>query len=127
MQANRAFFIFYTIFTLFSITSVQPLLAQSLADIRVLKISPQDKAAVMELSDGQLQLIRIGDLVNGFGQVVEIAPQRIVFEKQFRGAKEILVIRLIGEQQKLERIRKSGNEKPVYAVPPDQTGADKSN
>ena len=127
MQANKAFIIFFAIFTLLSITSVQPLVAQSMADIRVLKISPRDKAAVVELADGQLQLIRTGDSVNGIGRVVEIAPQRIVFEHQNQGAKELLVIRLVGEQQKLERIRKTDNEKPAHAAPPDQTSVDKSN
>ena len=127
MQANKAFIIFFAIFTLLSITSVQPLVAQSMADIRVLKISPRDKTAVVELADGQLQLIRTGDSVNGIGRVVEIAPQRIVFEHQNQGAKELLVIRLVGGQQKLERISKTDNEKPAHAAPPDQTSVDKSN
>ena len=127
MQANKAFIIFFAIFTLLSITSVQPLVAQSMADIRVLKISPRDKTAVVELADGQLQLIRTGDSVNGIGRVVEIAPQRIVFEHQNQGAKELLVIRLVGQQQKLERISKTDNEKPALVAPPDQTGADKRN
>ena len=127
MQANKAFIIFFAIFTLLSITSVQPLVAQSMADIRVLKISPRDKTAVVELADGQLQLIRTGDSVNGIGRVVEIAPQRIVFEHQNQGAKELLVIRLVGGQQKLERISKTDNVKPALAAPPDQTSVDKSN
>jgi hypothetical protein len=38
-----------------------------------------------------------------------------------------VVIRLIGDDQKLERIRKAGDEIPTLVAPPDQSKADKSN
>ena len=127
MPANKVFIIFLVGCALLFLTLVPSSTAQSSVDIRVLKISPRENAAVVERSGGQLQLIRTGDLVSGIGRVIAIAPQRIVFELKNQGAKELVVIRLIGEEQKVEHIRKAGDENPALVAPPDQTGADKSN
>ena len=127
MLLNKIFNIFLASCTLLCLTLVQSLSAQSMANIRVLKISPRENAAVVEQSNGQLQLIRIGDSVDGLGRVIAIAPGRIVFDFNNQGAGELVVIRLIGDDQKLERIRKAGDEIPALVAPPDQTAADKSN
>ena len=125
MQVKKALTIFSAIFTILSIPMV--LTAQSERDIRVLKISPQENAAVVEYSRGQLQLIRTGDVIAGFGRVITIAPGRIVFEQKNQGTRELLVIRLSGDQQKMERISKASDEKPALATPPVQNKAQKSN
>ena len=126
MEVKKAFAILSTIILILLISTL--VLAQSGRDIRVLKISPRENAAVVEYSRGQLQLIRTGDFVADFGRVITIAPGRIVFEQKNQGARELLVIRLSGGQQKLERISKALDEKPaLLSAPPAQNKAEKSN
>ncbi len=99
--------------------------AESIDNIRVIKISPQDERAVIKTSERELKIIKVGDIiwvasyelrvageqpteervagspVKKYGavelRVVEIATGRIVFEEMTERGKETVIIRVEDE------------------------------
>jgi hypothetical protein len=102
------------ILVLFVLFSVQPLFA---ADLRVIKISPQDERAVVRIDKRDLQIIEVGDALQNFGRVIQIAPGRIVLETEADNGTELVIIRLKNGQHNIERIRKGGAEATVLQAP----------
>jgi hypothetical protein len=116
--------------------------AEATADtIQVLKISPQDGRAVIKTAEGEMKIIKTGDLlpvassgsrvkdekgqkpVAGYElRVVEIADGRVMLEEKKGDEKETIIIRLADGKQKIERIRKMG-EKRLYLLVPQAVPA----
>jgi len=96
------------------LSAVYPLRAETFDKIKFLKISAQDQKAVLKDSDGKLKMIGVGDAVGGDSKVVEIAKDRVVLEKMTEAGIEIIIIRLINGEQKIERVTKAGEKKPLY-------------
>ncbi len=115
--------------------------AAGVEDIRVLKISPQDGRAVIKVPDGEMKIIKTGDIlpVAGSGlrgaspekkeekgrarvvgyelRVVEIAEGRVVLEEKKGDETETVIIRLEGGKQLIERIRKTNEKQPELLAP----------
>lgn len=110
--------------------------AETIDDIRVLKISSQDQRAAVKLSDGKMVIIKTGDVLRVAGdglrvvserkkkkrvagyevRVKEIAEGRVVFEerKDRQGLPERVVIRVAGSgKQRVERMKRTSAEKPL--------------
>ncbi len=115
--------------------------AESLEEIRVLKISPQDERAVIKTSDRKLRIIKVGDVIrveNSYQhsavsdqknsiqhsvlRVIEITEGRIVLEAKTEFGKETLIIRVEDGKQRVERIRKAGEEQPMLYAPIHEGG-----
>ena len=127
--------------------------AESVENIKLIKISPQDERAVIKTSDGRMKIIKVGDVIRVPGyrlrvnsqrksgsrvadkesaefkvhssehsvqgpgrselRVVEITSGRVVFEERTERGIETVIVRVEGKEQKVERIRKSGEERPL--------------
>lgn len=85
--------------------------------IQVLKIAAQDERAVIKTLDGKMQIIKIGDPIGDRGKVLEIAADRIVIEEKKNTVTEKVVIRLINGKQKVERLRKTGEQSAPLLAP----------
>ncbi len=113
----------------FSISSY----AESIEDILVLKISPQDERAVIKTSERRLKIIKIGDELtvqssenkkeSSKFKVTEITKGRVVFEEMTNEGLETVIIRVEDEdgsgltKQKIERIRKTADKQPLLLKP----------
>ena len=104
------------IFILFILINIHPLFAQSLDEIKVVKISPTDERAVIKTHGNDLQVIKVGDSLAEHGRVVEITKGRIVLEIDGDRGGERVIIRLDNGKQRIERILKAGDEKPVFST-----------
>ncbi len=96
------------------LSAVHPLRAETFDKIKFVKISAQDQKAVLKDSDGKLKMIGVGDVVGGDSKVVEIAKDRVVLEKMTDAGIEIIIVRLINGEQKVERVTKAGDKQPLY-------------
>jgi hypothetical protein len=94
--------------------------------IQVLKISPQDERAVIKTHDGNMQVVKVGDVLsdlqsagqkNNEARVVEITTGRVVIEGMTQTGKETVIIRLEDGKQRMERIRKEPDSRPVLFKP----------
>ena len=105
MQTNRSYVIGLTIVVaLIWVVPVQSLQAQPAADILILRMAPADGAAVVKLAGGQLQLVRVGDDLYGWGTVRGISSDRLVIEQIGATGSELIVIQLRSGEQIIERI-----------------------
>ena len=105
MQTSKTFFVGLTVLlALFFVVPVQPLLAQPAADILIVRMAPADGAAVVKVSGRQPQLIRVGQDIYGWGTVRGISSDRLVIEQISATGSELVVIRLRGGEQTIERI-----------------------
>lgn len=93
--------------------------AESIDNIRVLKISPQDGKAVVKTADRELKMIKVGDVLGTDSEfkVMEIADGRILFEKGTDKGTETLIVRLENGKQKVERIRKVMDKQQLISKP----------
>lgn len=91
-------------------------LAGSLDKVQFIKISPQDAKAVIKGTDGKLQVIKPGDIVDG-ATVKEIAPGRIVLEEKTQKGLDTIIVRLGNGNARIERLRKQPENTPMLAVP----------
>ena len=105
------------IFILFILINIYPVFAQSLDEIKVVKISPKDEKAVIKTHGKDFQVIKVGDSLAEHGRVVEITKGRIVLEINGDRGGERVIIRLENGNQRIERILKAGDEKPVFSTP----------
>ncbi|ALC17498.1 hypothetical protein DSOUD_2760 [Desulfuromonas soudanensis] len=92
-------------------------LAAGLEKVQFLKISPQDQKGVIKTPAGALQLVGVGDVIAGDARIIEIAEGRVVLEQLGEGGPETVIIRLDGKHQRIERIRKQGDEQPLLLAP----------
>ena len=92
--------------------------------IQVLRIMEQDERAVIKTADGNMRVIKVGDVIGkgdlrvpGSGlRVVEISEGRIVFEEKTDKGVETVIVRIEDGKQRVERIRKVGDKQaPLYA------------
>jgi len=105
------------IFILFVLINIYPLFAQSLDEIKLVKISPTDERAVIKTQGNDLQVIKVGDSLAEHGRVVEITKGRIVLEIDGDSGGERVIIRLDKGKQRIERIMRAGDERPVFSTP----------
>ena len=92
-------------------------LAESVEDIKVLRIAPQDQIAVIKEAGDKQKIIKVGDSVGEFGQVIEITTGRIVIQKKNDDGVELTIIRLEDGEQKIEQIIKGRMKKPLFQAP----------
>lgn len=99
-----------------------PLSSISLEAIRLLRIAPSDERAVIKTPDGKLKVIKVGDVIgNKDGHVIEIAAGRVVIEEKVGREIERVIIRLEGDKQRMERIKKEGEAPPPLLAPQTKT------
>jgi hypothetical protein len=115
-----------------------PLGGSFVDNIEFLRIFAQEEKAVIRTADGNMQLIKVGDVIgkgelrvagSGF-RVVEITDGRVVFEENTDRGLETIIVRFEDERadselrgpgsalrrQGIERIRKVGDKRvPLYA------------
>ncbi len=77
---------------------------ESLDQIKVIKISPDDMKAVVKNSKGKLVMLKPGDRIGKNGKITEIAKGRIVIEEQLKKGIETVIIRIKDGKQTVERI-----------------------
>jgi hypothetical protein len=92
--------------------------------IQVMRIMVQDERAVIKTPDGNMRVIKVGDVIGkgdlrvpGSGlRVLEIIEGRIVFEERTDKGVETVIVRIEDGKQRVERIRKFGDKQaPLYA------------
>lgn len=90
----------------------------TLESIQLLRISPSDERAVIKTPDGKLKVIKVGDVIgNRGGRVIEIAAGRVVIEEKVDKEIEKVIIRLEGNKQRVERMKKEGETPPPLLAP----------
>lgn len=102
---------------LLSLMAAPPLGASDIADLKIVRISPRDRAAVVKSSENTLSVIREGSWIEGLGTVVDIGEKRVVIAGPGGGGGETLIIRLEGGMQRTERIRKVFDRQSVLYAP----------
>jgi hypothetical protein len=92
--------------------------------IQILRIMEKDERAVIKTPEGNMQVIKVGDVIGkgdlrvpGSGlRVLEIIEGRIVFEERTDKGVETVIVRIEDGKQRVERIRKFGDKQaPLYA------------
>ena len=92
-------------------------LAASIDNIHLLKISPQDERAVVKMEDRAMKIIKPGDAIGKNGKVVEITSGRVVIEEQTDGGRETIIIRFEQGRQTVERLKKTPDTQPeIYKL-----------
>lgn len=91
--------------------------ASEIDSIQVLRISAQEATAMIQAPDGKRQLIKVGDSVGRNGKVIEIVEGRIVLEERTKMGLETVIIRLEDGKQRIERIRRVGDQQPAPLRP----------
>jgi len=91
--------------------------AHTVEDIKIIKISAEDYLAVITLGTDTMRLINVGDTIGTIGRVVEITSGRIVIENRTQVGNEVVVIHMVGEDKKIERIRRTNDDKSVRVMP----------
>lgn len=105
MQTSKSKFIFLAVgLVFFFLAAVQPMQAQSAGDIQIVKMAPAEGAAMVKLSGGQPQVVRVGGDLKGWGTVRGISSDRLVIEQAGATGNELIVIRFHNGQQTIERI-----------------------
>ena len=89
----------------------------SVDTIQVLKIAAQDERAVIRTPDGKTQIIKPGDSLGANGKVTEIAADRVVVDEKKGNETEKVIIRLGNGKQKVERMKKAGEQAPAMYAP----------
>lgn len=97
--------------------------AAGLEKIQFLKISPQEQKAVMKTAKGDLRLVGVGDEIATKIKVIEIAEGRVVLEEAGEQGPETVIIRLDGKSQRIERLRRQGEQPPAMVAPAEVQGA----
>jgi len=85
--------------------------------IHILRIIEQDEKAMIKVPDGRMQILKVGDSVGRNGKVIEIVEGRIVIEEEIDKGVETVIIRFENGKQRVERIRKIGEQPPVLYAP----------
>ena len=93
--------------------------------VQVVRIMEQDERAVIKTPDGNMRVIKVGDVIGkgdlrvpGSGlRVVEISEGRIVFGEKTDKGVETVIVRVEDGKQRVERIRKFGDKQPPLYAP----------
>jgi hypothetical protein len=88
----------------FGIAGEENLKKTLLDDFKVVRISDQEKMAVIKSTDENLQIIKVGDEIGTNGKVTEITKGRIVIEELTDRGMETVIIRVENGDQSVERI-----------------------
>ena len=91
--------------------------AASLDNVQFIKIAPQDARAVIKGADGKLVVIKPGDAVVEGVTVKEITTGRIVLEEKTDKGLETVIVRMVNDKAKIERLRKLPENRPVLVAP----------
>jgi hypothetical protein len=89
----------------------------TIESVQILRILDQEEKAMIKLSDGRMHILKVGDLVGKNGKVIEIVEGRIVIEERTEKGPETVIIRLENGKQRIERIRKTGEQPPMLYAP----------
>ncbi len=101
----------------------EPLENIPIETVQLLKISGSDERAVIKTPDGTLVVIKVGDAIgNQNGKITEIAAGRVVVEEKVGREIETVIFRLEGGKQRIERIKKFGEERPLMLAPQQGEG-----
>lgn len=92
------------------------------AEIQVVRISHEDRAAVIQTPEDRLTLITEGGRIPGLGKVTEISENRVVIDAPTKRGGETLIIRMENGRQRIERIRKGGDGQSLPYVPEVASG-----
>lgn len=98
----------------------------SVDTIQVLKIAAQDERAVIRTPNGKTQIIKPGDTLAANSKVTEIAVDRVVVEEKKENETEKVIIRLVNGKQKVERMKKAGEQTPAMYAPVKKDEKDKT-
>jgi hypothetical protein len=85
--------------------------------IQIVRILDQEEKAMIKLPDGRKHILKVGDSVGKNGKVIEIVEGRIVVEERTEKGSETVIIRLENGKQRIERIRKIGEQPPMLYAP----------
>ncbi|GBD99029.1 hypothetical protein BMS3Abin07_01060 [bacterium BMS3Abin07] len=96
--------------------------AQSIEDISILKISPQDHRAVIKTPDGKDTIIKAGDSMGERGKVTEITAGRVVVEEKTETGIDKVIIRFDGKKQTVQRISRTVGKRPLFYAPVSTKG-----
>ena len=89
----------------------------AIEDVQVIRISPQDKRAVIKVPGHDLILLKVGDQIGENGRVSEITDGRIVIEEETDQARDKIIIRVEDGKQRIERLSRSPENRPlIYRV-----------
>ena len=98
-------------------------LATGLEAFQFLKVAAQEEKAVVKTPEGKLQVVGVGEFVAG-ARVIEIAEGRVVLEETGVQGPETIIIRLDGKHQRIERLRRQGEQPPAMVAPAEIQGGD---
>lgn len=87
------------------------------ADVRVIKISPDDERAVVQVPGKPLSLVKPGDRLPGYGLITEIAEGRIVCRFSDERGPQTVIVRVSEKGQSVERISSVPEQRPVLQAP----------
>lgn len=112
---NRLSFaaLIFSVVTLLTSTA----LATPLDKVQFIKIAPQDQKAVIKGADGKLQVIKPGDVIGETVTVKEIATGRIVLEERTERGLETVIVRMVNDKAKIERLSKTPERRPLLTAP----------
>lgn len=100
----------------------EPLVNIPIESVQLLKISASDERAVIKMPDGKLVVIKVGDAIgNQNGKITEIAAGRVVVEEKVGREIETVIFRLENGKQRIERIKRFGEERPLMLAPQQGT------
>lgn len=91
--------------------------AAPLDKVQFIKIAPKNEKAVIKGADGKLQVIKPGDLIGETVTVKEIAAGRIVLEEKTDKGLETIIVRMVNDKARIERLSKVPESIPVLTAP----------
>lgn len=98
----------------FCVSAVALSFCQSIEDVNIIRISPPDEAAVININGGRPRVIRVGDSLFDNATITDIQSNRIVIKcHDEKGFPETVVIRVTSEGQIVEHILSAIEERPA--------------
>lgn len=91
--------------------------AASIDKVQFIKIAAQDQKAVIKTADGKLQVIKPGDVIGEAVTVKEIATGRIVLEEKTDKGPQTIIVRMVNDKAKIERLSRTPESRPVLTAP----------
>jgi hypothetical protein len=118
-ERNKIKFVFLALMVLISLVASVGGQAQetTVESIQIMKIIEQDGKAMIKLPDGRMHILKVGDSIGKSGRVTEIVEGRIVIEEKTEKGPETVIIRFGNGEQRIERIRKTGDKQPILYAP----------
>jgi len=85
--------------------------------IQVIRILPREEKALVKTPEGNLQIIKSGDVIGEGKRISEIAGGRVVIEERTATGIEIIIVRINHGRQTVERIRRIESEQLMLLGP----------